>query len=249
MQAGAGDEAKTAASARRAPTAVYGTAPRPIPEAAGAVTRSLNTLEGINRAYDQIIAEKEAAWRNLDTRGVNPRSQEGRALTQEKGALYIEWKKAEREKTKAVAAWYRARNEAAYAQSPDALIDVAVEDARGFVQGNGYTKQNYPKNSGIGRITTAFGSMEELFVYSGSSLNYLTKYSGQEHMCGIYMLDQGDGNSEYIMGPVFTGEPNNVIIPYIASTFAAEGYTDKLSNMYHGGASPVPGHSAFASEP
>jgi hypothetical protein len=76
--------------------------------------------------------------------------------------------------------------------------------------------------------------MEELFVYSGSSLNYLTKYSGQEHMCGIYMLDQGDGNSEYIMSSVFTGEPNNVIIPYIASTFAAEGYTNKLSNMYHG---------------
>ncbi len=196
MPAGEGDEDKASTSARRPPVVVYGTTPRPIPEAAGAVARSMNTLEGINRAYDQIIAEKEAAWRSLDTRGVNPRSQEGRVLMREKGALYTDWKETERAKAKAVAAWYRARNEAAYAQSPDALIDIAVADARGFVQGNGYTKQYYPKNSGIGRITTTFGSMEGLFVYSGSSLNYLTKYSGQEHMCGIYMLDQGDGNSE-----------------------------------------------------
>ena len=141
MQAGEGDEDKTAASARRPPAVVYGTTPRPIPEAAGAVARSMNTLEGINRAYDQIIAEKEAAWRSLDTRGVNPRSQEGRALMREKGALYIDWKRAEREQAKAVAAWYRARNEAAYAQSPDALIDVAVEDARGGVRRSGYKKQ------------------------------------------------------------------------------------------------------------
>ncbi len=133
MPAGEGDENKASTSACRPPAVVYGTTPRPIPEAAGAVTRSMNTLEGINRAYDQIIAEKEAAWRSLDTRGVNPRSQEGRALTQEWARLYAEWEKAEREKAKAVAAWYRARNEAAYAQSPDALIDLAVADARGFV--------------------------------------------------------------------------------------------------------------------
>ena len=53
MPAGKGDEDKTAASARRPPAVVYGTTPRPIPEAAGAVAQSLNTLEGINRAYDQ----------------------------------------------------------------------------------------------------------------------------------------------------------------------------------------------------
>ncbi len=55
MSAGEGDEDedKTSTSARRPPAVVYGTTPRPIPEAAGAVARSMNTLEGINWAYDQ----------------------------------------------------------------------------------------------------------------------------------------------------------------------------------------------------
>ena len=53
MPAGEGDEDKASTSTRRPPAVVYGTTPRPIPEAAGAVAQSLNTLEGINRAYDQ----------------------------------------------------------------------------------------------------------------------------------------------------------------------------------------------------
>ena len=189
MPAGERDEDKTAASARRPPTVVYRTTPRPIPEAAGAVARSMNTLEGINRAYDQIIAEKEAAWRSLDTRGVNPRSQEGRALMREKGALYTDWKETERAKAKAVAAWYRARNEAAYAQSPDMLIDVAVADADSVLKQQGYRNKNYPQNQQICMVETSFGTEEEMFTYIGSMMNRLTEESNQEHMCNVYFVE------------------------------------------------------------
>ena len=238
MQAGERDEDRASTSTRRPPAVVYGTTPRPIPEAAGAVARSMNTLEGINRAYDQIIAEKEAAWRSLDTRGVNPRSQEGRVLMREKGALYTDWKETERAKAKAVAAWYRARNEAAYAQSPDALIDVAVEDARGVVRRSGYKKTSYPHNTVIEGESMMFGSEEELFTYSGSVLNYLTDYSGLEHMCGIYSVDWEDGRIEYISGPVVSGTKSentaNVIIPFVACFISAEAYTASVERVYAG---------------
>ncbi|MDD5917633.1 MAG: hypothetical protein PUD73_00835 [bacterium] len=111
---------------------------------------------------------------------------------------------------------------------------MAVKDAEEFIWKNGFTKQNYPKNQVIGRITTNFGSKEELFTYSGSALNYLTQYSNQEHMCGIYTMDRGDESVEYIMGPVLTGKEENVIIPYIASVLASKMYTKELSNMYDG---------------
>ena len=233
MTAGERDEDRASTSARRPPAVVYGTTPRPIPEAAGAVTRGLNTLEGINRAYDQIIAEKEAAWRSLDTRGVNPRSQEGRALTQEKGALYIEWKRAEREQAKAVAAWYRARNEAAYAQSPDALIDVAVEDAREAMRNQGYSNNSYPKNRKAYDATQLFSAEEKLFTYMGSMLNYWSAESNQEHMCNIYSIHLNDGTTEYIAGPVYTGKHDNVILPYLLYSSGEAGLVE-LSEEYAG---------------
>ena len=212
---------------------VYGTTPRPIPEAAGAVARSLNTLEGINRAYDQIIAEKEAAWRSLDTRGVNPRSQEGRALMREKGALYTDWKETERAKAKAVAAWYRARNEAAYAQSPDALIDLVVADAREAMQSQGYSSNSYPKNRKVYNATQLFSSEEKLFTYMGSMLNYWSAESNQEHMCNIYSIHLNDGTTEYIAGPVYTGKHDNVILPYLLYSGAEAGLME-LSEEYVG---------------
>ena len=212
---------------------VYGTTPRPIPEAAGAVARSLNTLEGINRAYDQIIAEKEAAWRSLDTRGVNPRSQEGRALMREKGALYTDWKETERAKAKAVAAWYRARNEAAYAQSPDALIDLVVADAREAMQSQGYSSNSYPKNRKVYNATQLFSSEEKLFTYMGSMLNYWSAESNQEHMCNIYSIHLNDGTTEYIAGSVYTGKHDNVILPYLLYSGAEAGLME-LSEEYVG---------------
>ena len=38
----------------------------------------------------------------------------------------------EKEKERAIAGWYRKRNEAAYAESPHKLIEVALEDAKGL---------------------------------------------------------------------------------------------------------------------
>ena len=233
MPAGEGDEDKASTSTRRPPAVVYGTTPRPIPEAAGAVARSLNTLEGINRAYDQIIAEKEAAWRSLDTRGVNPRSQEGRALMREKGALYTDWKETERAKAKAVAAWYRARNEAAHAQSPDALIDLAVADAREAMQSQGYSNKSYPKNRKVYDATQLFPSEEQLFTYMGSMLNYWSAESNQEHMCNIYSIHLNDGTTEYIAGPVYTGKHDNVILPYLLYSSGEAGLVE-LSEEYAG---------------
>ena len=238
MPAGKGDEDRASTSTRRPPAVVYGTTPRPIPEAAGAVARSMNTLEGINRAYDQIIAEKEAAWRSLDTRGVNPRGSEEQAQIKERGRLYIELEEAKRKKTGAEARAYQLRNEAAYAQSPDALIDVAVEDARGGVRRSGYKKTSYPHNTVIEGESMMFGSEEELFTYSGSVLNYLTDYSGLEHMCGIYSVDWEDGRIEYISGPVVSGTKSentaNVIIPFVACFISAEAYTASVERVYAG---------------
>ncbi len=239
MPAGEGDEDKASTSTRRPPAVVYGTTPRPIPEAAGAVTRSLNTLEGINRAYDQIIAEKEAAWRSLDTRGVNPRSQEGRALMREKGALYIDWQKAEDKKEDAIKAYYmeqdeiRLRNEAAYAQSPDALIDVAVEDAREAMRNQGYSNNSYPKNRKAYDATQLFSSEEKLFTYMGSMLNYWSAESNQEHMCNIYSIHLDDGTTEYVAGPIYTGKHDNVILPYLLYSGAEAGLME-LSEEYAG---------------
>lgn len=121
--------------------ALYSTMPRAIPEAAGVLARSMNTPEGISRVYDRAIAEKEVAWRGFDIRGANPRSPEGRALILERAQLYTAWNETEREKARAIAGWYRRRNEAAWAKSPDALIDVAVKDAEEFIWKNGFTKQ------------------------------------------------------------------------------------------------------------
>ncbi len=65
-------------------------------------------------------------------------------------------------------------------------------------------------------------------------------------MCGIYMLDQGDGNTEYIMGPVFTGESNNYSL-YSKHVWGRRVYKQVVEHVPWG-ASPVPRHSTFASE-
>ena len=218
--------------------ALYSTMPRVIPEAAGVLARSMNTPEGISRVYDRAIAEKEAEWRGFDIRGANPRSPEGRALILERAQLYTAWKETEREKARAIAGWYRRRNEAAWAKSPDALIDVAVEDAGNLVKKHGYEKQSYPNNAVIEGKSMMFGKEEEMFTYSGSVLNYLTDYSGLEHMCGIYSVNHGDGRIEYISGPVVSGMQfgniANVIIPFAACFISAEAYTTNVKKIYEG---------------
>ena len=197
--------------------ALYSTMPRVIPEAAGVLARSMNTPEGISRVYDRAIAEKEAEWRGFDIRGANPRSPEGRALILERAQLYTAWKETEREKARAIAGWYRRRNEAAWAKSPDALIDVAVEDAEIAMRNQGYSDKNYPQNRKMYTITQAFPSQEEFFTYTGSALNYWTVQSNQEHMCNVYSMHFDDGTVEYFAGQVYTGKRGNVIIPYLAN--------------------------------
>ena len=184
------------------------------------------------------MAEKEAAWRSFSTGRANPRSPQGRALAREQGKLYTEWKEVEKEKERAIAGWYRKRNEAAYAESPDKLIEVALEDAKGFVQENGFTEWNYPHNAVVDGKSMLFGEEEELFLYSGSVLNYLTGYSGLEHMCGIYAVSWDDGSTEYISGPVVSGmetkNSKNGIIPFAASFISAQAYTDNMERIFAG---------------
>ena len=154
---------------------------------------------------------------------MNPRSQEGRALMREKGALYTDWKETERAKAKAVAAWYRARNEAAYAQSPDALIDVAVADADRVLQEQCYSSQNYPQNQMICSIDGTYDSEEQMFTHIGSMLNRFTEVSNQEHMCNVYMIEDKAGKISYAASAIYTGEYNNVINPYLKDPFGVRG--------------------------
>ena len=144
----------------------------------------------------------------------------------------------ENEKERAIAGWYRKRNEAAYAESPDKLIEVALEDAKGFVQENGFTEWNYPHNAVVDGKSMLFGEEAELFLYSGSVLNYLTGYSGLEHMCGIYSVNWNDGSTEYISGPIMSGmetvNSKNGIIPFAASFISAQAYTDNMERIFAG---------------
>ena len=213
--------------------ALYSTMPRVIPEAAGVLARSMNTPEGISRVYDRAIAEKEAEWRGFDIRGANPRSPEGRALILERAQLYTAWKETEREKARAIAGWYRRRNEAAWAKSPDALIDVAVEDAEIAMRNQGYSDKNYPQNRKMYTITQAFPSQEEFFTYTGSALNYWTVQSNQEHMCNVYSMHFDDGTVEYFAGQVYTGMHDNVVLPYLLYS-SVEAEVAELSQEYTG---------------
>ena len=206
---------------------------------AGLYTIALtSSLAGINVYYDPIIAGYEESLSRMGKTSANPRGPEEQAQIKERGRLYIELEEAKRKKTGAEARAYQLRNEAAYAQSPDALIDVAVEDARGVVRRSGYKKTSYPHNTVIEGESMMFGSEEELFTYSGSVLNYLTDYSGLEHMCGIYSVDWEDGRIEYISGPVVSGTKSentaNVIIPFVACFISAEAYTASVERVYAG---------------
>ncbi len=196
---------------------------KPLPEAARLLAQSLNTPEGIGRAYDRILAEKEAAWRSFSTGRANPRSPQGRALAREQAKLYTEWKEVENEKERAIAGWYRKRNEAAYAESPDKLSEVALEDAKASMQKQGYSTGSYPKNRKVHDMRQVFSSAEEIFTYMGSVLNYCTAESQQEHMCNIYSIHLEDGTTEYAAGPVYTGMHDNVILPYLLYTGAEMG--------------------------
>ena len=83
----------------------------------------------------------------------------------------------ENEKERAIAGWYRKRNEAAYAESPDKLIEVALEDAKASMQKQGYSTGSYPKNRKVHDMRQVFSSAEEIFTYMGSVLNYCTAES------------------------------------------------------------------------
>ena len=203
---------------------------KPLPEAARLLAQSLNTPEGIARAYDRILAEKEAAWRSFSTGRANPRSPQGRALAREQARLYTEWKETEKEKERAIAGWYRKRNEATYAESPDKLIEVALEDAKASMQKQGYSTGSYPKNRKVHDMRQVFSSAEAFFTYTGSQMNDWTKESGQEHMCNVYSLHNDDGTVEYFSGPVYTGSKNNVIIPYLEN-IGTQGITVELAGI------------------
>ena len=134
----------------------------------------------------------------------------------------------ENEKKRAIAGWYRKRNEAAYAESPDKLIEVALEDAKASMQKQGYSTGSYPKNRKVHDMRQVFSSAEAFFTYTGSQMNDWTKESGQEHMCNVYSLHNDDGTVEYFSGPVYTGSKNNVIIPYLEN-IGTQGITVELA--------------------
>ena len=140
----------------------------------------------------------------------------------------------ENEKERAIAGWYRKRNEAAYAESPDKLIEVALEDAKASMQKQGYSTGSYPKNRKVHDMRQVFSSAEAFFTYVGSQMNDWTKESGQEHMCNVYSLHNEDGTVEYFSGSVYTGSRNDVIIPYLEN-IGTQGITVELAGNYLNG--------------
>ena len=184
--------------------------------------------------YDPKIASAEAAYRNFNMTGVNTHTPEGRAKMQKRKELYDAWRELVRNKEATISEAYGRLYAAAYAESPEKLIGIALQDAKQFLWGNSYAKDNYPQDAPIGNVDAIFQSEDELFTYSGSLLNYLTKYSGQEHMCPIYVVIRSNGAKEYVMGTVSTGETGNVIDPYVDSVKAAKTNESRLSAMYGG---------------